>query len=565
MTTILESAETRYRRLFDGVPIGLFQLTPDWQIIDANPALVKMLGYLDRASLCAMRADQIYLNAEVLRRWQELVDKQGAAPGYEVQLRRRNGEIIWAESNARVVREAGSDHTQYYEGSIEEITARKRVEEQLLHNAFHDALTELPNRALFIDHLKLAFERSKRYKEHSIAVLFLDLDRFKTVNDSLGHEAGDRLLIATAHRLKEILRPEDTFARMGGDEFAVLLDNIEGVNIAVHVAERIRREFSDPFYLDKREVFTSASIGIALSSASCDSPEDLLRNADTSMYRAKTLGKARHEVFDQEMQAQVVRLLEIETDLHRAVKSREFCLHFQPIVSLKPVRITGFEALLRWHHPRRGLLYPDEFIPVAEETGLIVEIGGWVLREACLKLTRWQGQYPTTPPLSISVNISSRQFMQPALVEQVEEILKETALPPRSLKLEITESTLMEHSETACTMLKQLQELGVDLVTDDFGTGYSSLSYLHRFPINGLKVDRSFVRRMKPGEQSWKIIRSVILLARSLGIGVVAEGVEEEEQLSYLRSLRCEYGQGNYFSQPLEYRAVPALLSKQSH
>jgi diguanylate cyclase (GGDEF)-like protein/PAS domain S-box-containing protein len=555
----------RYRDLFDGVPIGLYRISPQWEILAANPALAKMLLYPNQESLCSVSAIDVYLEQEQLERWAALVEQEGVVPGYEVQLRRRDGETIWAESNARVVRESGSSRVLYYEGSMENITARKKAEEQLHHNAFNDALTDLPNRALFKDHLKLAIERAKRHPGYFVAVMFLDLDRFKVINDSLGHEAGDNLLISVAQRLTAVLRPEDTIARLGGDEFAMLLDGIESLSGAIHIAERIEQELSAPFTLGNRQVFTSASIGIALSRDGSDLPEELMRNADTAMYRAKGRGEGRHAVFDQEMHARAMELLQIETDLHRAMDEEQFCLHYQPIISLKTDDIIGFEALVRWQHPERGLLSPNEFIPIAEETGMIVPIGRWVLREACCQLRQWQKKCRTSRFLSISVNLSSKQFMQPGFVEQVSDILQECSLAPRSLKLEITESIVMQYSDPAASILHQLKEVGVDLVIDDFGTGYSSLSYLHRLPIKGLKVDRSFIAHLNAGDGSRVIVRSVVMLANNLGMDVVAEGVEQKAQVKYLRALKCGYGQGYYFSKPLDCTAAGSLIQRPLH
>jgi diguanylate cyclase (GGDEF)-like protein/PAS domain S-box-containing protein len=446
----------------------------------------------------------------------------------------------------------------------QEIGDRQRAEEQLIHTAFHDALTDLPNRALFMDRLGHAIERAKRHEDYLFAVLFLDLDRFKVVNDSLGHMVGDQLLMAIANRIKACLRSADTLARLGGDEFTILLEDIRDVSDAKHVANRIQEELKLPFNLSGNEVFTTASIGIALSAAGYDRPEQLLRDADTAMYQAKAGGKARHEVFDIAMHAGAIALLQLETDLRRAIERQEFRVHYQPIVSLKSGRINGFEALVRWQHPDRGLVSPIEFIPVAEETGLIVAIGLWVLREACRQMHEWQVQFPANPPLTISVNISGKQFLQPDLSEQIKQILQETNLDPRSLKLEITESAIVENAESAAIMLSQLRSVGIQLYMDDFGTGYSSLSYLHRFPMDTLKIDRSFVNRMGVDGENLEIVRAIVTLAHNLGMNVTAEGVETTEQLALLKALKCEYGQGYFFSKPVDSIQAEALIAAQT-
>jgi diguanylate cyclase (GGDEF)-like protein/PAS domain S-box-containing protein len=446
-------------------------------------------------------------------------------------------------------------------GITHDITERKRAEEQLLHNAFHDALTGLPNRAWFMERLKDAIERAKQQENYLFAVLFLDLDRFKVINDSLGHLVGDQFLIKIAARLKACLRPIDTAARLGGDEFTILLEGIENLSEAIEVVELIQQELALPFDLDGQEVFTTASIGIALNSIlTYDQPENLLRDADTAMYRAKVLGRARYELFNPDMYTNAVGRLQLETDLRRAIERREFRVYYQPIVSLSTGTISGFEALLRWQHPERGLLSPADFIPVAEETGLIVEIGYWVLFEACRQMQVWQMRYPTSFLDKISVNLCVKQFYQADLIEQIAEILHSTGLDACSLMLEITESAIMENGDEANTALSQLREMGIELSIDDFGTGYSSLGRLHTFPINVLKIDRSFVSPVDANNRNLGIIEIIVTLADKLAMDVTAEGVETQEQLALVRKLKCEYGQGYFFSRPLDSSAAEALI-----
>jgi diguanylate cyclase (GGDEF)-like protein len=437
----------------------------------------------------------------------------------------------------------------------------EETKEHFRHAAFHDSLTGLPNRAMFTELLKAEIESSKRRDDHKFAVLFLDLDRFKNINDSLGHTHGDLLLVAFAGRLERTLRPVDTLARFGGDEFAILFSGMTDATDAVRVAQRIQDELTQPFVLDKNSAFATASIGIALSSTGYDRPEDILRDADTAMYRAKENGKARYEVFDHAMHARAVSRLQLESDLRQAIEQDEFCVYYQPIVSLQTGRLAGFEALVRWNHPRRGLVMPADFIPVAEETGLIVPIGQWVLAEACRRVREWQIASPVHRSLGMSVNLSARQVAQPDLLEWIKDALESSKLSPHCLKLEITESVVMENAEAAALMFKQLRALGVQLSIDDFGTGYSSLSYLHRFPLNYLKIDRSFVMRLTT-ENDNAIVRTISTLARNLGMEVIAEGIETEEQYQQLKMLGCEFGQGYLFSRPVDDDAVLHLLAQ---
>lgn len=443
--------------------------------------------------------------------------------------------------------------------------ALRNSSEHLMYNAFHDPLTGLPNRALFMDRLEHAIEHGKRHKDYLFAVLFLDLDRFKVINDSLGHTLGDQLLITIAGRLEACLRPTDTVARIGGDEFTALLEGLEDVSDVIRVAERIQQEITLPLDLGGQQVFTTVSIGIALNAVDYNSEkgynraEDILRDADVAMYRAKELGKAGYQMFSTSMHTQALARLQLETDLRLAIERGEFRIHYQPIISLETGKIIGFEALVRWEHPQRGFLHPDQFIPIAEEIGLLSSIDWWVLRASCRQTQQWQKQFIDNLPLSISVNLSNKQFTQPTLLEQIKQILQETSLDAQSLKMEITENVIMENGEAVIAKLWQLKALGIELAIDDFGTGYSSLGRLHDFPINILKIDRSFVSNMDE-RGNLEVVRTIVTLAHHLSVDVIAEGVETAEQLAQLRELKCGYGQGYFFSRPLNSNAAEALI-----
>ena len=460
-----------------------------------------------------------------------------------------------------------------------QVMERVRAQEKLLHDAFHDPLTALPNRALFLHRLDRAIARGKRYKGCSFAVLFIDIDRFKMVNDSLGHSAGDDLIVQVSQRILSSLRledivarpvatpgsegnaEEDTLARLGGDEFTVLLDDIRDPSDSIRVAERIQQSFATPFAICGKDIFASASIGITTNSQRATAAE-VLRDADTAMYRAKLHGSARYEMFDHAMHEQAVDRLQLETDLHAALDREEFRVYYQPIVSLQSGTIAGFEALVRWERPGAGMVPPQAFVRVLEDTGLIVPVGEWILRKACEQTHRWHLLFPREQALTMSVNVSGRQFAQTDLVTRIEKILRETEVEPRAIKLEITESVTMGDPERSITVIKELKKLGLRISIDDFGTGYSSLSYLRRFPIDTLKIDRSFVTRLESNSDNREIVRTIVGLARNLGMDLVAEGTETMEEIRYLKSLNCEFAQGYYFSRPLDSDHTHALLSE---
>jgi diguanylate cyclase (GGDEF)-like protein/PAS domain S-box-containing protein len=439
-----------------------------------------------------------------------------------------------------------------------DITERNQAEEKLRYYALHDTLTDLPNRVQFMNSLRQAVERADGNPYSKFAVLFLDLDRFKVINDSLGHGVGDKLLVAIAERLTSCVRPGDVVARLGGDEFTILLNRSGDTAEVVGVAERLQARISEPFRIDNYEVFTTASIGIIVSGKVNRTAEELIRDADAAMYRAKESGKARFEIFDQEMHVRNMNLLQVETDLRHAVERKEFEVLYQPIADLATGNVKEFEALIRWRHPIHGLVKPNEFVGVAEETGLIINMGRWILAESCRQAAEWQRKFGL--PISVSVNLSAKQLMHPNLTSQVKNILANSGLPASQLKLEVTESTVMEHSEKSLKVLSELDELGVALSTDDFGTGYSSLSYLQRFPFERIKIDQSFINNMDENEKSGAIVKTILMLGENLNIEVVAEGIETLPQLEKLRSLGCSTGQGYLFSRPIDREAAEEFL-----
>jgi diguanylate cyclase (GGDEF)-like protein len=427
----------------------------------------------------------------------------------------------------------------------------------------HDSVTGLPDRTLFLDRLDQALRRTRRKPHTLVAVLYLDVERFGLVNEGLGHEVGDRLLTAVARRLQGSLRPQDTLARVAGDEFGVLLEGLNELAGASIVAERIHAALHAPLTIGEHELYTTVSIGIALGNREVADPGALLRDAHTAMRRARSLPEAPYAVFDPAQHARALGRLQLETDLRHALERGEMTVFYQPIVSLPSGRLSAFEALVRWHHPRRGLLGPVEFIPLAEETGLIVPLGQWVLERACEQIAAWERAYPQAPPFSVSVNLSAKQFAQPRLGEQILAVLQRTGVAPERLKLEITESLLIDNPEPAVETLEQLRRAGIQLCMDDFGTGFSSLSYLHTYPIDTLKIDKSFVQRMLNEEGSEAIVKSVVQLAHNLHMHVIAEGVETLEQMSHLKDLACEDGQGYYFARPVDAESAARLLAAQ--
>ncbi len=556
----LRESEERYALAVRGANDGLW----DWDLLAGkayfSPRWKLMLGWEDHEIGDSPEEWFRRIHPDDLDRVRSDVAAhiEDQTPHYEDEYRiqHKDGTYLWMLGRGLAVRD-GSGKAYRMAGSQTDITRGKVV----------DILTGLPNRVLFMDRLGRSFERAKRRKDKTIALLFLDLDSFKLVNDSLGHLVGDKLLVAIAERLEAIIRPTDavarfgrnnTVARLGGDEFTILLEDVTNVVDATRVAERIAGDLAAPFVVGGQEVFPTASVGIAIYNPSYQSPEELLRDADAAMYSAKALGKGRHQIFDVNMRANTLARLQLETELRRAIERKEFENYYQAIVSLKSGEILGFETLVRWNHPTRGILQPDEFIPVAEETGLIVPLGKWVLETACKQMGIWQGVFAADHPLRIGINLSWRSFHQPDLLQYCDSILRETKLSRGSLCLEISENSVMPDPQKTTELMHQLKALGIKLVLDGFGQGYSSLGYLHRFPLDSLKIDRSFVFRiLKEGA----IARTIIMLGQSLKLTVIAEGVETLEQIGRLKDFGCEYAQGNFFSVPLNAREATDLLA----
>ncbi len=563
----LKESEERYSLAARGANDGLWDWNLATNVIYFSPRWKAMLGCQEDEIVDKPDEwfDRIH-DADRERVKEEIAaHHKGLTPHFECEhrVRHKDGTYRWMLSRGLAIRDPSGKPVRMA-GSQTDITEGK----------VSDPLTNLPNRLLFLDRLGRLMRHSKRHPERLFAVLFLDLDGFKMINDSLGHLVGDQLLLAVAKRLESCLRDTDTvarpvqqtftLARMGGDEFTVLLDEIKEPADANQAADRIMKELSTPFLIGGKEIFTSASIGIALGNPSYQEPEEIMRDADTAMYQAKSLGKSRYEVFDADMRATVMARLELETDLRRALERGEFRNFYQPIVVLATGQIIGFEALMRWQHPTRGLLGPDKFIFVAEDTGLIRELGWWSLGQACQRLKEWRRGVGPDRDLVVSVNLSIKQFVQPNLVQNIAALLNELGLPPHALKLEITESTVMEDPTGAVAMLQSMKDLGIRLAIDDFGTGYSSLSYLHRFPLDTLKIDRSFISGESQGLNGMEIARTVMPLAKNLQLDVVAEGVETAEQVQLLKNLECKYAQGFFFSEPLSAEEAAALLAERS-
>lgn len=562
----LRVSEDRYALAAQGANDGLWDWDLDTNKVYYSPRWKSMLGHEDEEIgdssdewFSRVHEDHI----EVMR---QMIDEHltGESPHFEdeFKMRHKDGSYRWILSRGVSVPDEDG-RPQRFAGSQTDITSRKASEEKLFFEASHDLLTGLPNRGLLIERLSAAIRLSKRDPSAKFALLFLDLDRFKVINDSLGHAAGDELLIQACARLKICIRDHDCVARLGGDEFAILLERIDSDETPIRVAERIQTELSRPFKLDDGEIFTSASIGIALSTQGYDSADDVLRDSDAAMYRAKNLGKARFAMFDSKLHEQAIRRLQIENDLRRAIDQGELMLCYQPLLSIAERRTVGSEALVRWNHPTQGLVSPVEFIPIAEETGLIVPMGWWILEQACKQLVEWHKSPVVDQSLTVNVNISGKQILHNDFVQRLSEILLQTGLKGSSLKLELTESVIIENPEAVAETMNALHAIDVQLCIDDFGTGYSSLSYLHRFPFDVLKIDRSFVGNMENDSETLAIVQAIIGLAKNLGLEIVAEGVETEEQLAILKDMECRFAQGYLFAKPMnEIEFIPYLVQE---
>jgi len=559
----LQASEERYALAARGANDGLWDWDLERGTVYYSSRWKAILGYSDGEVGHAPDDwfGRVHPDDAARVRTEVEIHLRSPSPHFESEYRmlHKDGTYRWVLCRG-VAERNGLGRAARMAGSLTDVTDRKWAEERLVHDALHDPLTGLPNRALFTSLLERTLARLRRRQDHRFAVLFLDVDRFKVVNDSLGHMIGDQLLVEVARRLSRCIRPGDTVARLGGDEFTILLEDIAEPSDATRIAERIKADFVQPVTVGAHEIFTGASIGIALSDLHYQRPEEVLRDADTAMYRAKANGRARHEVFDADMHAHAVRLLLLETDLRKALERDQFRLVYQPIIASRTGKIVGLEALLRWCHPERGAVAPLDFIRTAEETGLIVPIGRWVLQEACRQLRSWRGLLPNGSPLAVSVNLSARQFGDPTLVDAVSEALAATDLPATSLRLEITESILMDHAEASVRLLNRLKDLGIQIEVDDFGTGYSSLGYLHRFRIDALKIDRSFVSRLEVDPENREIVRTIVTLAQNLGMALVAEGVETPGQREYLAELGCDAMQGFLFAGALGPNEAEVLL-----
>jgi diguanylate cyclase (GGDEF)-like protein/PAS domain S-box-containing protein len=562
-TDELRRSEALYRTIFEHTGAATIIIDRDMTIVLANSVFIALAGYARE-------------EIEQHKRWMEFIDEKSQrrliSEGVLAQADQGDGTAVrnlecyfidrHGSRRETVISFAPIPGGERWVASMTDIAELKEAERQLRHQAFHDALTGLPNRVLFMEHLSMSMKRGRRREEYLFAVLYLDIDRFKLVNDGLGHGIGDKLLVAFSRKLRAQLRDIDILARLGGDEFVILLEDIDNSDYAMRVADRLQEALRVPFEIEGHIVFAPASFGIVVHTKDYERPEEIIRDADVAMYHAKEQGRASFKVFDRKLHEKALKNLQLETDLRRAIDKHEFEVHYQPIVALERGNIIGLEALIRWLHPQQGLIYPDAFIPMAEDTGLILPIGRWVLQQACSDLRRWQDQLGGNMPLFISVNISSKQFLRPTIVSDIQEILNRTGLRPEQLKLEITETALMDDAEETIRIVRRLRDFGIQIVIDDFGTGYSSMSYLQRLPIDTLKVDRTFISLIKDQpDENRSIVETIISLARRLDLNVVAEGVETAEQQSVLSAMNCQHAQGFLFSRPLDRHGMQRLIA----
>ncbi len=558
----LRESEERFRSAFNYAPIGIALVSPAGKWLKINRALSEILGYTEDEFLVSDFHSMLFSEdlGNTLVKIHELLS--GKIPSCQMEQRyvHKTGKTVWAAWSVSTATDAtfGRPNMIF---QIQDITDKKLAEEKLQYEATHDALTGLPNRAFFMARLEKALQKAQEIRNFKVSILFIDLDRFKVVNDSLGHLTGDRLLIGIAERLRDCLRPSDIVARLGGDEFTILVEGNHTPEEVIKIAERVKEKFAAPFDLSGHEVYSSASIGILHNSKNHLIPADMMRDADTAMYQAKRAGKARHEVFDEKMHQAVKETLQLESDLRRAIDRNELIVHYQPIHSLADGGVLGFEALARWEHPELGVLFPNKFIPLAEEIGLIDMLGEHILRLSCTQMRALREKLPRSLEFMLNVNLSCKQFEQPELVGDIKQILDETDFPPDKLKLEITESVFFEHREKAVKMLHELCALGIEINIDDFGTGYSNLSYLMQLPISTLKIDRSFIAPIRQEGDGAEILQTILMLAQNLGMKVIAEGVETEFQVEQLKRFNCEVAQGFFFSKPMKFEDLEAFLA----
>ncbi|HTH37882.1 MAG TPA: EAL domain-containing protein [Pyrinomonadaceae bacterium] len=559
----LRESEERFRSAFNHAPIGIALVSANGTWLKVNHALCHILGYTEKEFLATDFQSMLFPEdlGDTLVMIHDLVSGKTANCQMEQRYLHKTGKTVWGSWSVSTAGDSKSSEPNLI-FQVQDITGKKLAEEKLQHEATHDALTGLPNRKMFMQRLTAALSLAKRNRGYKVSVLFIDLDRFKYVNDSLGHLIGDRLLIGISERLRECMRPSDMVARLGGDEFTILVEGKYDISEVIRIAERIQHKFSMPFDLEGHEVFSSASIGILHASDQHLTSEDMMRDADTAMYQAKRAGKARHEVFDEKMHLAVKETLQLETDLRRAVENGEIYILYQPVFSLATRRIQGFEALTRWQHPQLGNISPSRFIAIAEEIGLMDSLGEYILERACSEIVPLLNADASGEKLTLSVNLSCRQFGQPKLVQNIKRILMEAGFPSNRLKLEITESIFFEYQAKALEMLNQIRELGVEIDIDDFGTGYSNLGYLIRLPISTLKIDRSFVAPIDSEGNNTEIVRTVLALARNLGLKAVAEGIETEHQFNALAALGCDGGQGYLFAEPMEIEKLRKYLNE---
>ena len=562
----LRGAEERYRGIFENAIEGLFQMTPKGRFIEVNPAMARMLGFDDAAGFLEARAPigaPLFVDPGRRAELMHLVAAQDRVVGFEAALFRREGPPIWGSFSIRAIRTADNKVLRL-EGSVEDVTLRRRAEDRLAHVSLHDGLTNLPNRALFIDRLSQALARLRLTGTGSTTVVLIDYDGLKLINDSLGHAVGDRLLVEMARRLSACLRPGDTLARLASDEFVILAEGLADHDAAMSFAERLGAAFSIPYdpVPDQDEIFPTASIGVAFNQGCGETPDDLLRYAGTALHQAKAQGRSRCLAFSPEMRSEPLLMLRLQSDMRRAIERDEFVLFYQPIVSLPDRRLTGFEALIRWNHAQRGLIPPATFIPIAEESGLITDLGDWVTHEACRQMRVWQDRVGPGMPLTLSINIAPAQLAHPDACQLIDHAVEHSGVDVRRIKLEITETALAGDDDLMSHRLRTLRERGFQILIDDFGTGYSSLSRLHRFPIDGLKIDQSFIRPMLFDGDSAAIVRTIVALGKALDLEVYAEGVEDEGAAVALSRLRCEFAQGYLFAKPLPLEKADALIEE---